>query len=83
MAAGSLQHNQQMGQGRDYELPKAWSVCCAGFLFSILKGLFLSTGHSGGSASLESIRSSHCSQQNRDGYNSDSPFFGNTRNILN
>lgn len=83
MAAWRLQHNQQMGLRRSYELPKAWSVCCASLFFSILKGLFLSTGHSGGSTGLESICSSHCGKQNRNGYNSDSPFFGNARNIPN
>lgn len=83
IAAGRFQHNQQTCRCRDYQLPKAWSVCCTGCFFSMLKGLFLSTGYSGGSASLESVCSSHSSKQNKNGYYSDSPFLGNARNILN
>lgn len=46
------------------------------------KDLFLWTGHGGGSASLESIRNSNYCRQNRNGFNSDSTFFENTRNIF-
>lgn len=51
--------------------------------FLIQKDLFLSTGHGGGSASLESICSSHYCKQNRNGCNSDSTFLENARNIFN
>ena len=59
------------------------AVHCAGFFCLIQKDLFLSTGHGGGSASLESIRNSHYCKQNRNWCNSDSTFFENARNIFN
>lgn len=57
-------------------------VHCTGFFCLTQKDLFLSTGHGGGSASLESIRNSHNCKQNRNGCNSDSTFFENSGNIF-
>lgn len=59
------------------------AIHCTGCFCLIQKDLFLSTGHGGGSASLESICNSHYCKQNRNGCNSDSTLFENARNIFN